>query len=279
MKKSGQIVKEYRIKHEYSLRNLADKVECSAPTIDKIEKGINKFPKTQLGKKIIEILNISLEDQEAIKRYEDYKKTPETIKKRLKNTEKIITLIVEGEIEIELIKKMFSHNFTTNSDVLMENFLSHTHEKKATTNKESNTSIMKIHDIGFLELPVYSGLVTEDKFIDLKKQVGIKSIFNVFFSKGSFIIDIKSDSMTPEINPGDWVIVDPEEKDVIENKIYLVTYEDKTFIAQIAKPTDEMVILKNFNNTKYPDQYIINENIKKLKIEGRIVKAVTEREY
>lgn len=99
MKKTGEIIKSYREKKGYSIRKLADELEKSPGFISNIENENKNFPKTELGDKIIEVLRISPEDVEAIKKYEDYKKTPdsvleelEVLKKRAKGNAQIISV-------------------------------------------------------------------------------------------------------------------------------------------------------------------------------------------
>ncbi|GLI57322.1 hypothetical protein PM10SUCC1_28360 [Propionigenium maris DSM 9537] len=274
MKKTGDIIKEYREKQDYTLTKLAEEVNKSVGYINDIEKGRRNFPKKEIGDKLIKVLKISDEDIKNIKKYEDYKRTPESIRKENSDAKKIITFIAEGKTETKLFKEMLSNLFTCNYDDLLQKINSYSKNKI-----ETKKSITKIHGMINLKLPVYKETKTGGININKSKQVGTKEIFTNKALKNSFIIEILNDSMSPEINPGDWIIVDPDEKEIIENKIYLVTYEEKTFITQIATPAKSMVILKNFNNTKYPDRYIMNEDVKKLTIEGRIVKAVSEKEY
>ena len=80
MKKTGDIIKGYRLKRGYSLRQLGKEIGVGHSYIDKIEKEVTDFPKNETRDKIIEALLISIEDVEFIDQYEDYKKTPERFK-------------------------------------------------------------------------------------------------------------------------------------------------------------------------------------------------------
>jgi len=83
MKKTGEILREYREKRKYTLAKLAEKIDRSLSYINDIEKERKPFPKKELGEKIIEVLGISFEDVEAIHKYEDYKRTPDSVKEAL----------------------------------------------------------------------------------------------------------------------------------------------------------------------------------------------------
>lgn len=88
MKKTGEIIKYYRGKGGYSVRKLAAELNVAPSFISGIENDKKNLPGTEIGDKIIEVLKISPEDVEAIKKYEDYKKTPESVKKELEGLKK-----------------------------------------------------------------------------------------------------------------------------------------------------------------------------------------------
>ncbi len=148
-------------------------------------------------------------------------------------------------------------------------------EKSREIEKKGN---VKILDYKVVELPVYGRASAGDGYINLENQISIKRVIANGFGPKSFIVEVTGDSMSYEINDGDWAVVDPQQKDYIENKVYVVTYEGETFIKQIVCPAKGMVVLKSFNR-KYEDKYVMKDSLDQLKVEGRVVKVISEKRF
>ena len=83
--------------------------------------------------------------------------------------------------------------------------------------------------------------------------------------------------MEPTILDGEFVLVDPTRTEICEGKIYVITYNGETYIKMIEKhEEDEIVLLKSINQ-KYRDKLIKEEEFENVKIEGRVVKVISER--
>ncbi len=137
---------------------------------------------------------------------------------------------------------------------------------------------VKFLDHKVVDLPVYGRASAGDGYINLENQISTKRVIANGFSPESFIVEVTGDSMSYEINDGDWAVVDPQQKDYIENKVYVVTYEGETFIKQIICPAKGMVVLKSFNR-KYEDKYVMKDSLDHLKVEGRVVKVISEKRF
>ena len=136
----------------------------------------------------------------------------------------------------------------------------------------------RIVDLSVCELPVYGKAAAGDGYINLDNIIYTKRVIANGFSKNSFLVEVAGDSMTPEINDGDFALVDPMENDYISGKVYVVTYGDETLIKKIECPAENIVVLKSYN-AKYPDKYIMDEQIEGLKIEGRVLKVISEKRF
>ncbi|WP_319201304.1 XRE family transcriptional regulator [uncultured Ilyobacter sp.] len=135
-----------------------------------------------------------------------------------------------------------------------------------------------ILDTTVLDLPVYGkGGAGRIGFLNLDTAIYRKKVIDSGFSKDSFLVEVCGDSMEPKIIEGDWVLVDPQESKDISGKIYVVTYFGETFIKQVDRPKNDLVVLKSYH-PDYEDVYIDAENMKNLKIEGRVVKIIREVE-
>ncbi len=137
---------------------------------------------------------------------------------------------------------------------------------------------VKVLDHKVIELPVYGRASAGDGYINLENQISTKRVVANGFSPESFIVEVTGDSMSYEINDGDWAVVDPQQKDYMENKVYVVTYEGETFIKQIVCPAKGMVVLKSFNR-KYEDKYVMKDSLDQLKVEGRVIKVISEKRF
>lgn len=142
--------------------------------------------------------------------------------------------------------------------------------------KEINKSEVKFIDVKIIELPVY-GIASAGKgYINLETVLKYKKVIDDSISSDSFLVEVTGDSMAPLINDEDIVVVDPQLNDYIDGKIYVVTYNDETYIKQVQCPKKNIIVLKSLN-PNYEDKYIVDDEIKELKIEGRVVKVITEK--
>ena len=145
----------------------------------------------------------------------------------------------------------------------------------------SSETTLKVNEVKFLdtkvvELPVYGKVSAGNGHINLENIIKYKKALANGFGPDSFFVEVTGNSMAHVINDGDFAIVDPQLKDYIQDKVYVVTYNDETFIKQVKCPRENMVVLRSFNS-EYDDKYIVDDQIKDLKIEGRVVKIISER--
>lgn len=139
-------------------------------------------------------------------------------------------------------------------------------------------SEVDITDDKVVQLPVYGRASAGNGYINLENIISYKRVLANGFSKDSFVVEVHGDSMADRINDGDFAVVDPQQKDYSEGKVYVVTYERETYIKQVVQPDKNLIVLKSFN-PEYEDKYIMKDDVENLKIEGRVVKVVSERRF
>lgn len=76
MKRTDQILEEYRKKMNLTQEKLAEMVELSRPHLSHILTG-NRHPKPETLEKLLDALNVSDEDRNEVYFYEAFAKTPE----------------------------------------------------------------------------------------------------------------------------------------------------------------------------------------------------------
>lgn len=181
----------------------------------------------------------------------------------LKINPKLIKLIAEG-LDLDYMQLYKVVGYVNEEDYSCKN-------KKGTIRSE-----VKFLDAKIVELPVYGKASAGKGYINLENIIKYKRVIANGFSADSFLVEVSGDSMATIINDEDIVVVDPQLKDYEPGKVYVVTLDDETYIKQVQCPKKNMIVLKSFNS-KYDDKYIIDEEIKDLKIEGRVVKIISER--
>lgn len=129
----------------------------------------------------------------------------------------------------------------------------------------------------FIYVPVYGKASAGNGYINMDTVLYDKLIHINGYSHDSFLIEVSGDSMEPTILDGEFVLVDPTRTEICEGKIYVITYNGETYIKMIEKhEEDEIVLLKSINQ-KYRDKLIKEEEFENVKIEGRVVKVISER--
>lgn len=129
----------------------------------------------------------------------------------------------------------------------------------------------------FIYVPVYGKASAGNGYINMETVLYDKLIHINGYSHDSFLIEVSGDSMEPTISDGEYVLVDPTSIEICEGKIYVITYNNETYIKMIEKhEEDEIVLLKSVNQ-KYRDKIIKKEEFENVKIEGRVVKVISER--
>ena len=94
--------------------------------------------------------------------------------------------------------------------------------------------------------------------------------------KGAFFLEINGDSMEPTLHDGETALVNPNDIDYIENKIYVSVLHDEGYIKRIV--IDENAIMLISDNPKYRPIFVREEEKDYFRIIGRVIKVVDVRE-
>lgn len=129
----------------------------------------------------------------------------------------------------------------------------------------------------FIYVPVYGKASAGNGYINMDTVLYDKLIHINGYSHDSFLIEVSGDSMEPTILDGEFVLVDPTHTEICEGKIYVITYNNETFIKMIEKHEENEIVLLKSINQKYRDKVIKKEEFESVKIEGRVVKVISER--
>lgn len=129
--------------------------------------------------------------------------------------------------------------------------------------------------INTVSLPVYGKASAGNGYINLEQEIYFLPIKKGNFSDLSFLVEIHGDSMRPTLEEGDFALVDPSNNDYVKNKIYVITYNDETFIKRIVIDEKSGIIILKSDNPEY-DDILINKDMQEyLKIEGRVIQRIS----
>ncbi|MDY2573339.1 MAG: XRE family transcriptional regulator [Fusobacterium necrophorum] len=144
--------------------------------------------------------------------------------------------------------------------------------------KYATTSNAKfLEDSQFVSVPVYGRASAGCGCINMETVLYDKVIHINGYSHDSFLIEVSGDSMEPVIFDGEFVLVDPSHAEIEEGKIYVITYNNETFIKKIEEHEEDGIVVLKSINQKYRDRIIKQEEFENVKINGRVVKVISER--
>ena len=128
-----------------------------------------------------------------------------------------------------------------------------------------------------MRFPAYSEDIAGTGKVNFEDGPMHRKVLYIYAPENCFCIEITGESMFPVINKGEIISVNRDEKTLETERYYVVTYNNETFIKQILCPNEGLIVLHS-HNQDFKDIYVMGENIKEIKVHGRIVKVVSERE-
>ena len=72
-------------------------------------------------------------------------------------------------------------------------------------------------------------------------------------------------------------MVDPDNIDYVKNKIYVVTYNDESFIKRMVVDDKSKIVMLKSDNPEYEDILITKDMQAYLKIEGRVIQVISNK--
>ena len=142
---------------------------------------------------------------------------------------------------------------------------------------KGSTFNMEEQKVNTVILPVYGKASAGNGYINLDQEIYYFPIKKGDFSDRSFLVEISGNSMEPTLEDGDYALVDPDNIDYVKNKIYVVTYNDESFIKRIIVDDKSKIVMLKSDNPEYEDILITKDMQVYLKIEGRVIQVISNK--
>ena len=142
---------------------------------------------------------------------------------------------------------------------------------------KGSTFNMEEQKVNTVILPVYGKASAGNGYINLDQEIYYFPIKKGDFSDRSFLVEINGNSMEPTIEDGDYALVDPDNIDYLKNKIYVVTYNDESFIKRMVVDGKSKIVMLKSDNPEYEDILITKDMQVYLKIEGRVIQVISNK--
>jgi len=142
---------------------------------------------------------------------------------------------------------------------------------------KGSTFNMEKQKINTVILPVYGKASAGNGYINLDQEIYYFPIKKGNFSDRSFLVEINGNSMEPTLEDGDYALVDPDNIDYVKNKIYVVTYNDESFIKRMVMDAKSKIVMLKSDNPEYEDILITKDMQVYLKIEGRVIQVISNK--
>ena len=142
---------------------------------------------------------------------------------------------------------------------------------------KGSTFNMEEQKVNTVILPVYGKASAGNGYINLDQEIYYFPIKRGDFSDRSFLVEINGNSMEPTLEDGDYALVDPDNIDYVKNKIYVVTYNDESFIKRMVVDDKSKIVMLKSDNPEYEDILITKDMQAYLKIEGRVIQVISNK--
>ncbi len=139
----------------------------------------------------------------------------------------------------------------------------------------STPNVKKINE-ELIKIPVKAIASAGNGYLNFEEDVKTVMIRKNGFDENCYLIEVSGNSMEPLIQDGAYIVVDPREIELIDNKIYVVDYNGQTYIKKVLKNEKIKAIILKSINTEYEDIYIVDEMLNNFSIKGRAVKFILE---
>ena len=206
---------------------------------------------------------------------------------RLKNGDSLQRLAEKTEIVFTYIDKIEKGTRPINKDNLEKFIKTYPLYKKQfekayldeimPESLKGSTFNMEEQKVNTVILPVYGKASAGNGYINLDQEIYYFPIKKGDFSDRSFLVEINGNSMEPTLEDGDYALVDPDNIDYVKNKIYVVTYNDESFIKRMVMDAKSKIVMLKSDNPEYEDILITKDMQAYLKIEGRVIQVISNK--
>ena len=142
--------------------------------------------------------------------------------------------------------------------------------------KLNSTPNVKMLNEELIKIPVKAIASAGNGYLNFGEDIKSVMIRKNGFDENCYLIEVSGNSMEPLIQDGAYIVVDPREIDLIDNKIYVVDYNGQTYIKKVIKNEQLKAIILKSINPEYDDIYIVDEMLNNFSIKGRAVKFILE---
>ena len=125
--------------------------------------------------------------------------------------------------------------------------------------------------------PVYGKASAGNGYLNLEQEIYKMPILDEDFPNDCFFVKIEGNSMEPTIVEGEFALVDPNDTVYQKNKIYVVTYDDESFIKRMVMDAKSKIVMLKSDNPEYEDILITKDMQVYLKIEGRVIQVISNK--
>ena len=133
----------------------------------------------------------------------------------------------------------------------------------------------KTDDI-LIKIPVRAIASAGNGCLNFEENIKSIAIRKNGFDSNCYLIEVSGTSMEPLIQDGAYIVVDPREVDIIDGKIYVVTFDGQTYIKKVFRNEQLKAIILKSVNPQFEDIYIVEEMLNRFSVKGRAVKFILE---
>ena len=128
-----------------------------------------------------------------------------------------------------------------------------------------------------LNLPVYGKASAGRGYINMESPDYYMPVLKGNFSKRSYFVEITGNSMYPTLEDGQFALVDPDNLEYVKNKIYVITYNDETYIKRLEVKEKLGIISLKSDNPEYDDIDISGDMQEYFRVNGRVVEVISKK--
>ena len=204
-------------------------------------------------------------------------KNGDSLQRLAEKTEIVFTYIDKIEKNLRPINKDNLEKFIKTYPLYKKEFEKAYLEEILPESLKGDTFDINEQKIETVILPIFGKASAGNGYINLEQEIRYFPVKKGNFSEKSFLVEISGNSMEPTLEEGDYALVDPNNIEYIKNKIYVVTYNDESFIKRIVIDEKSKIIILKSDNHEYEDILITKDMQLYLKIEGRVIQVISNK--
>lgn len=146
---------------------------------------------------------------------------------------------------------------------------------KSQINSNIKSNVKEINE-ELIKIPVKALASAGNGHLNFEENIKTVIIRKNGFDSNCYLIEVVGNSMEPLIQDGSYIVVDPKETEIIDNKIYIIELNNQIYIKKVIKNIQLKIIILKSINPAYEDIYITEEMLNHFDIKGRAIKFILE---